>query len=152
MRLVGILIIAGVLFISACHNVGDKTKQALNKTGEAIGEGASEFGKGVKTGVENTFDSEEVVIVDTLKSKGVSFGKYSIASDSASSNKNKLTIYLIFDKDFNGNILTKVFDKYGREYGRASIPIHAKQGEAKYADFVFDPRTDVESKSKITLE
>ena len=149
MRSIGMLIFTGALFISACHDVGDKTKQALNKTGEVIGEGASEFGKGVKAGVDNTFDSQ-VIIADALKSKGVSFGKYSIASGPSSSNKNKLTIYLIFDKDFKGNISARVFDKDGKEYGRASIPVSAKQGEAN-ADFIFDSHTDVESKSKFTL-
>ena len=150
MRLIA-LIFAAAVTLPACHNVADKTKNALNKTGQAIGEGASEFGKGVANGVENTFDSQ-VDIADGLKQKGVSYGKFSITQASSASNKNKLTIYLIFDKDFSGNISAKVFDKEDKEYGRTSVSITAKQGEAKYTDFVFDERTDVESKSKFVLE
>lgn len=145
-----VLILAASLALSSCNWIGDKTKKAINKTGEVVGEGASEFGKGVASGVENTFDSE-VSVADVLKQKGVSIGKFSIGTEN-SSNKNKLTVYLVFSNDFNGNVSAKIFDKSGKEYGRTSVIVTAKKGEAKYADFVFDPRTDVESKSKFVLE
>lgn len=134
----------------SCNFVGDKTKKAINKTGEVIGEGASEFGKGVKSGVENALECE-VALSDALLQKGISLGKYNITGK-ASDSQNRLTVYLIFEKDFSGTISARVFDKENKEYGRTSVSMTAKKGEAKFADFDFDPRTNVESKSRFILE
>ena len=150
MRIIVFLFI-GFLALGACKSAGDSAKNVLNKTGEVIGEGSSEFAKGLKKGVDNTFDSE-VVMADALKQKGVSYGKYSLEHDSSAANKNKLIIYLIFDKDFEGEITAKVFDQKGNEYGRSREQISAKKGDAKYIDFLFDRRTDFESKSKFVME
>ena len=146
-----LLIAFSILSTAACHSVTDTAKQAINKTGEVIGAGSSELAKGISNGVTNTFNSE-IVIADDLKHKGVSYGKFNITSDSASSSKNKLVIYLIFDKDFVGPLSVKVFDQQGSEYGRATATVTAKQGAAQYLDFVFDTRTDIESKSKFVIE
>ncbi len=150
MRTIATIFIIALLF-NGCKCVGDKAKKALNKTGEVVGEGSSEFVKGVSKGVENALDCE-LVLSEALKQKGVSFGRYFVTKDSNSSNKNKLTVYLIFGNDFTGSISTRVFDPKGTEYGRASVNMFAKKGEAKYADFVFDARTDVESKSRFVVE
>lgn len=146
-----IIVAICTLSLSSCDYVGNKTKKAINKTGEAIGEGSSEFAKGVSTGVDNTFNST-IEISETLKQKGISYGKFSITEDTGTSHKNKLVIYLIFDKVFNGNITAKVFDRNNREYGRVSLPVSAKQAEARYIDFIFDRRTDIENNSKFVVE
>ena len=149
MRSISLLVISSLLLFS-CNTVSDKAKKIINKTGETIGEGSSEFAKGVSKGIDNTFESN-VVIAEPLKQKGISFGKFNITNDS-STNKNRLSIYLIFDKDFSGTISAKVFDQKGTEYGRTTSSIIAKHGEAKYLDFKFDLRYDIESRSKFVLE
>ena len=54
--------------------------------------------------------------------------------------------------DFKQNVSVKVFDQNGQEYGRVSLLVEAKKGEAKYFDFIFDQRTNIESKSKFVIE
>jgi len=75
-----------------------------------------------------------------------------IANDSSGARNNKLVLYIIFEKDFTKEIQVKVFDKANLEFGRVRAVVSGKAGEAKYFDFVFDPRTYIEVKSKITLE
>lgn len=133
----------------SCNRAKEKAKEAINKTGETVGKGVSEFADGVKEGVTKTFDCK-VLLSNDLTSKGVSAGKFSIESDST--NDNKLVVYLIFDKDFNQPIRAKVFDVDNKEYGRTSVAVTGKAGEARFIDFVFDRRTDIETRSKIVLE
>ncbi len=146
-----IIIIMATMLATSCKRVADGTKKAINKTGQVVGEGSSEFVKGVSKGVETSMECE-IELSPALSQKGVTFGRFTVGKDTNSRNNNKLTAYLVFEKDFSGNISAKVFDTKQAEYGRAMVAITAKKGEAKYADFVFDKRTDVESKSKFVLE
>jgi hypothetical protein len=60
--------------------------------------------------------------------------------------------YLIFEKDFSGNIKAKSYDKNGLELGRTNVNVNGKAGNASYFDFIFDRRTNIEQKSNIILE
>jgi hypothetical protein len=92
-----------------------------------------------------------VVLSDALKKQGVSTGKITIGStDSATDNI--LTAYLIFQNDFDRNVRVRVLDDAGREYGRTVQMIKGAGGEAKYFDFVFDKRTNLDSKGKLVFE
>ena len=143
------IVISCTLF--SCHSIGEKAKSAINKTGEVVGEGGSEFVKGVSKGVDNSLESQ-IKISDALAKNGVSFGRCSVSEDTGSEHKNKLVVYLIFDQDFSGDLSARVNDSKGIEYGRARIKTSVKKGEAKYFDFIFDQRTDIESKSTIVIE
>lgn len=145
-----VALITSIILFSSCHNAKEKTKAVINKTGETVGEGASEFVKGVAKGVQQTLDCS-VVLDKSLLDKGVSFGKFKIGDDGDARNS-KLTIYLVFDKNIKQALSAKVFDKNGDEYGRSSITIEGKAGEAKYYDFIFDKRTDIESKSSFVIQ
>ena len=148
-RIVSFLLLSITVFSFSCNHAKEKAKEAINKTGETVGKGVSEFADGVKEGVTKTFDCK-VLLSNELNSKGVSAGKFSIESDST--NDNKLVVYLIFDKDINQPIKAKVFDVDNKEYGRTSVAVTGKAGEARFIDFVFDQRTDIETRSKIVLE
>ena len=50
------------------------------------------------------------------------------------------------------NFSIKVFDKDGQEYGRATANVAARHEDAKFVDFIFDNRTDLEGKSKFVME
>lgn len=128
-----------LIVLVSCHNIGQK-----------VGEGSSEFFHGVKQGINQTLQCQ-VDISTSLKQKGIEAGKFDVR-DTSGNIENVLSIYLIFNKDFNQNITAKVFDKDGKEYGRSTMTVAGKVGEAKFFDFIFDKRTDIESKSKIVLE
>lgn len=138
-----------IIIAFACENVKDKAKNTVNKSGEAVGETATEFFNGVKKGVDNTLDSK-IIISDELKDKGISIGKYYIENDSLGKD-NKLLIYIITEQDYEGVLTFKVFDKNNAEYGRQKIEVNSKAGDAAYHDVMFDSRTDIESKSTIKI-
>jgi hypothetical protein len=145
-----IIVFAAIVLLTSCNRVKEGAKDTINKTGQAVGTGASEFLGGVKEGVDNTFQCT-INLSDSLKIKGLGVGKFAI-SDSNTSKDYVLTCYLIFNKDFKQTIWLKVFDKEGKEYGRTKLDVQAAKGDAKYVDFSFDKRTDIESKSTFTME
>jgi len=139
-----------IVILTSCNRVKQGAKGTINKTGQVVGTGASEFFGGVKEGVDRTFQCT-VSLSDSLKMKGLDIGKFAI-TDSNTNNDYMLTCYFIFNKDFKQTIMVKVLDKTGKEYGRAKMDIQGIKGDAKYCDFNFDKRTDIESKSTFIME
>ena len=150
MKFINILSVSILLITASCNWAKDKAKDAANKTGEAVAKTGSEFADGVARGIQKTF-SNEVVVSDNLKTNGLTTGKI-IITGTDSTTDNILSAYLIFAKDFNQQLLIKVFDQQGLEYGRTNQLITAKAGEAKYIDFIFDKRTNIDGKGKISFE
>ncbi len=144
-------IIATALLFISCEKAKEAAQSALNKGGETVGKSATEFVEGVTEGVDRTLDCD-ITFSKELKDEGLKNGKYSFSADSVSGQTNKMTLYIIFNKDFDKKIGVKVFDKKGLETGRTSAALSAKAGEAKYYDFTFDPRTNIEARSKIVIE
>lgn len=120
MKKISAAILISLIFVS-CNNVKEKAKQTINKSGETVGEMATEFTEGVTEGVDRTLDSK-VVLSDNLKLHGIATGKFYIENDSLGKD-NKLVIYLISNKDFNGVLTFKVIDKKGVEFGRQQLTI-----------------------------
>jgi hypothetical protein len=144
-----ILALASTLF--SCERVTEKTKDTLNKGGEVVGKTATEFFEGVSEGVDKTLQCDLTVSPD-LQSKGIRTGKFEIGNDSAGGKNNRLSLYVIFDKNFKQTVSVMAFDKNGLEIGRSKQLIQGKAGDAKYYDFTFDKRTYIEVKSKIVLQ
>jgi len=138
-----------MIFFS-CNWFKQKGKEVANKTGEAAATVSSEFVEGASKGIEKTFVNE-VIFSEDLKKAGVTSGKI-IISSTDSATDDIVRAYLIFDNDFQRDITVKVFSPEGIEYGRVKETISAKKDEAKYVDFVFDKRTNIDSKGKITFE
>ena len=143
--------IALLFLVVSCNKVKQKTKETINEGGEVIGKTATEFVNGVSEGVDQTLECS-LEVSEQLKTKGIGTGKYSLLKDSIGSQRNLLVIYIIFNKEFNGMILAKVFNNDGLETGRKKIEVSGAPGDAKYVDFQFDKRTDIEHRSKIILE
>lgn len=139
-----------VLLVSlvACDTTKDKAKTAVNKTGEALGTGVTEFAKGLNEGLNNA-NEIHVELSDTLKKYGITMGKFKVEDSSAN---NSLSIYLIFEQDVKRTVTVKLFDRNGVEYGRVKQLITAKKDDARFVDFVFDKRSVIERKSKFVLE
>lgn len=150
MKQIIVLIFIVAMMASSCDNLKKKTKETINKGGEIVGKSASEFGEGLTEGVEQTLQCE-ISLSQNLKDAGLKTGKFIIESDS-NTNKNKLILYIITEKDFNASLTAKVYNKKGLEIGRAKIEVNSKAGSASYYDFVFDKRTHIEVRSKITIE
>ena len=143
----GILI--GVTWILASCS-GHSIKKNLNSAGEKAGEAVGEVVHGVSSGVENAF-RVEIGLSDNLKTSGLELGKIQLSNDTAGSD-NLLNVYIIFKKDFDSEVTCKVYDNNGLEMGRTSEKIQGKAGIAKFFNFHFDKRTNIDRDSKITME
>lgn len=142
--------LASILITMSCNWAKQKTKETVNKTGEVVAQAGSEFADGISKGVEKSFQNK-VSFSEPLLKAGLQAGKISINSTDTSVD-NLLTMYLIFDQDFNRPLTVKVFDPAGQEYGRVTQTVKATKGDARYIDFLFDRRTNIDGKGKITVE
>jgi len=81
-----------LVFISfACNWAKEKTKNAVNKTGEVVAKTGAEFAQGVSKGIEKTFQNE-VEIADPLKKQGLPLlaHRFHTSSGSLSGIRNQL--------------------------------------------------------------
>lgn len=146
-KTIGFLTLITLLSIS-CSRVKEKAKDGINKGGEVVGKTAAEFIEGVSEGVDKTLDLKIELSKDLLDN-GISTGTFSTSHDK---NKSVLTLYLIFEKDFDLTISAKAFDKSQLEIGRTKLEVKGKAGEAGYYHFEFDEETNFESKCTVTIE
>lgn len=136
---------------NSCDWMKETTKEVINKSGETVGKATTEFAEGVTEGIDRSLDCE-LKLSEKLIGKGLQTGKFSIKNDSLGHTNNVLSLYIIFNKGFEGELQAKVFDKKGLECGRKTMPVQAKANESRYIDFIFDSRTEIEVRSKITIE
>ncbi len=142
------LFFISLLLFSACSS--ESVKDKINKAGDVTGQAIGEFTEGVSSGVEKAFDTK-VEISENLKEKGIECGKTTVTSDSGGTD-NKLTIYVIFHKDFSGEITAKAFDKQNAEMGRVKLKAEGKLEGSTFLEFHFDPRTNIDHDSRLTIE
>ena len=139
-----------VLSLHLCSCSTDKVKQKINETGDAAGQVIGELATGITTGVKKTIEPK-IELSEGLKMKGIAFGKMMVSGDSAGL-ENVLITYIIFNTDFNGHLTAKAFDNKKLEMGRVKIEVSGKKDEAKYFEFHFDKRTDIDNDSELTIE
>ena len=138
------------LALWSCNWAKQKTKESINKTGEVVAKTGAEFVSGVSKGIEKDFQNE-VVFTDRLKAEGLKSGKI-IIRGTDSSTDNILTTYLIFDERLDQDITIKVVSEAGQEYGRVTEHISGQKGDAKYFDFIFDKRTNIDGRGKLLFQ
>lgn len=136
--------------LTACHQIKQKAGAAVNSAGETVGKAGSEFVNGVSDGIDHTL-SCTIELSKPLEASGLSYGKFKIISN-PSDVDNTLRIYLIFNQAINRSVSIKVFDNKGAEYGRLNATLSGQAGTAQYVDFVFDPKTEIESQSHFVIE
>lgn len=143
-------VLAFVLIFASCNWAKQKTKETVNKTGEVVAKTGSEFVNGVSKGIEQTFQNE-VLLSDELKAQGLKTGKIVIVGTDSSVD-NILSVYFMFDRDFERSVTIKVISAEGQEYGRKTMPVKGTKNDAGYFDFVFDKRTNIDSKGKLLID
>ena len=143
-----LLVLAIAIVFTACST--EKIKEKINKTGDVAGQAVGEFTSGVASGVEKAIEPK-IVLNEKLKSNGISFGKIIISGDS-SNLENILTAYVIFGADFKGYLTAKAFDNKNREMGRVKVEVTGMKDDARYVEFRFDPRADIDNDSELIIE
>lgn len=146
--LTGILIAFFGLYLCSCSP--SKIKEKINETGDAAGQAIGELATGITTGVKKSIQPQ-VELSEKLKTDGISLGKILVSGDSTEV-ENIVTAYIIFNANFKQHLTVKAFDKKQLEMGRVRIEVEGKKDEAKYVEFHFDKRTDIDNDSKVTIE
>lgn len=138
------------LFILFTSCSSSSVKEKIQQVGDVAGQTAGELAKGIGNGVSKSFEAK-IEVSETLQKKGISLGKISVSSDTVGTD-NLLSVYVIFSEDYAGTLISKAFDEKSLEMGRATLSVEGKKGEAKYIDFHFDKRTNIDNNSKLTIE
>lgn len=60
-------------------------------------------------------------------------------------------VYVIFDKKINKNVIVKVFSNQNEKIDRIKSLITSEDDEAKYFDFIFDKRSNIDRDFKIVM-
>jgi hypothetical protein len=134
----------------SCDWAKDKAKNTLHKGGEIVGKAGSEVVDGVAKGVETSF-ANLVEVSPRISEDGIRIGRVTVTSTDSTSD-NLVSVYLIFDKNYSGKITAKALDGDGLEFGRSSMNIVADAGSAKFVDFEFDRRTNIDRNDRVRLE
>ena len=142
------MLLCSFLVLSSCNS--STIKEKINQAGDVAGQTAGEFIEGASKGVQKAFDVK-VELSESLKSKGIELGKSTVSSDSLGTD-NLLSQYVIFNQDFSGTLTARVFDSNEKEMGRSAVDVTGKRNEARYLDFRFDPRTNIDSKCRLAVE
>jgi hypothetical protein len=135
---------------SSCNWAGDKAKTAIHKSGEAVASAGSEFADGVSSGVKKSFRNE-LKISETLKKAGINFGTFNIRSANGGTD-NVLSVYVIYDKDFDRDLKIRLVNTSGEEYGRVKRHLSGKADDAGYVDLLFGPQTTINGRGTIYFE
>ena len=140
------LIFAQIALFSCQTEEGN---EKLADAGETVGKSAATIAKSLKSGIEKA-TKINIEMSENLKTRGLSTGKITLGSKGG--RHNMLNVYLIFDKKINRNVTMKVMDAEGLELGRTKVLVKGEPGDAKFVDFVFDTRTNIDRDNKIVME
>jgi|SRR5690606_33146856 len=128
------------------------TEEIQQKAGNAIDSAAKSIKHGVEDAKEeiNASLHPDIILNESLKEKGIAIGKFTVENDKEGTD-NKLVVYIITEKDFNGSLTFKVLDKKGIESGRATLKLNSKAGGAGYKEVIFDERTNIQNSYTIEI-
>lgn len=127
------------------NKIDDLFVKGASKTGEITGKTVTAFGKSAYDGVETVLKNK-TEIQSSLKQNGIEVGKI------LNEQNNMLQVYIIFNKDYKGNVTVRVKDINNEEIGRSTVYIEGKSGQADYKSFVFNQLTDIPEQSTIFIE
>jgi len=136
------------LFLASCSS--SDAKKNISKAGDVAGQAVGEFVSGVSSGVQKAFEMS-ILLPKELENKGIKFGKITV-QNAKEGVDNLLVVYFIFEKDFDEMLTVKVLDRKGLEMGRSKQKVAGAKGEAKYIEFQFDKRTNIDVDCKLTIE
>lgn len=139
-----------IIVISLISCSSESIKEKINRAGDIAGQATGEFVDGATKGIEKAFDVK-VKISPILEAKGIQLGKCTVSNDTVGTD-NLLAVYVIFNQDYKGTLTAKAFDENLLEMGRIAVELEGKQNEAKFIEFHFDRRTNIDSKNKLVIE
>lgn len=146
-----LLVCSLAAFLLGCDRVKHAAKTTLRQTSETVGQSATVVADGLATGAQR--EAVQVQASTALQNRGLELGKASLSStDSSGQRQVKLTMYVIFKQNFADTVRVKLFTRQGTEYGRSNVLVKGTRDNARPLVVRFDPRTETELGTKVTIE
>jgi hypothetical protein len=137
--------------------LGEALKGRGAEGAQSLGEGVGDVLKGVAKGIDTSLGSIRIESTPAVAEKGLhaeranqSWGGDDAAKD-GEKRQEKVSVYLIYDKPFQGELVLRALEKDGKEVGRAFAKVEDKAGGAGYVDFPFDDRTPLKLIDRVEL-
>jgi hypothetical protein len=144
-------ILFALLVFGGCDRVKHAAKTTLRKTSETVGQSATVVADGLATGAQK--EAVQVQASPALQGRGLELGKASLSSaDSSGVQQVQLTMYVVFQQNFADTVRVKLFTRQGAEYGRSKVWVQGARDNARPIVVRFDPRTETELGTKVTLD
>ena len=134
MRYITMISIVAALLVG-CGKKGDSI---ANKVGEAIGQQATDFTKGVGKGI----DQKMMVQVSLTPQVQVLGLTNTIAKSLGMGGTNGISIYFIASQSVSNTLVARALNADGVEVGRSRKLVVMQKDDAGYATFTFDDQMD----------
>lgn len=127
----------------------EAVKKEGKEAAETLAEGTGEVVKGIGTGIEKGFKEVKLSANETVAAAGMSATRATRGEDGTAAHT--VTVYVTFEKAWTGGLELRAFDAQDREVGRVKVEVEEKDGNGRYVDFVFDPRTPLLTAGRFEL-
>ncbi len=135
----------GLLFLltAGCGDGEQDKKSLAERSGEKFGRSAREFTVAVGKGVENS-RVKMLTVAPELQERGLEF-TVSKEQDVLSAEQSKLLLYVIAEKEFDGQVQVRAMNAQNQEIGRSRETLSLEPDEAKYINVSFPKEMDASS-------
>jgi len=130
--------------------IGEALKGDGKDAAASVSEGIGEVFKGASEGFDESLTKVSVVLKDSLANYAElgRTGKHTCDSTKETS----VSVYMIFNKEFEGKVLLKAYDGDNVELGRKSVQLKMSEDSAAYVDFKFDDHVPVDLAQHFELD
>ena len=145
-----IVAITTIATVSSCNRAKAQAQQALLYGENLASQSSSTVTDDRYTHTGTTIDCT-LALAKALEEKGLKAGKFKITTD-ASGHQNVVSVYLIFSKDYKGQVSAKIFDSKNGEHDTIAAMAALFSAKALYAEHTCDRRNAIKRKNRILLE
>lgn len=125
------------------EGVGEGLKSSGKDAVSALTEGVGAIIKGAEEGFDKGLTKVNVKADTSVAVYGIKIGK-SGKYFNDSLKVNAVSVYMVFEENVNTDVIMTATDKDNQEVGRVKQKVNEKEGTAKYIDFIFDKRTNID--------
>jgi hypothetical protein len=117
---------------------GKKEEGIAKRVGEAIGQQATDFTKGVGKGIDQKM-MVQVSLAPQVQALGLT---NTIAKSLGLGSTNGISVYFIASRSISNAVVARALTSDGVEVGRSRKPVVMQKDEAGYVTFTFDDQMD----------
>lgn len=140
------LLLSAVL-LSGCGGCFEGGDNLAKGAGESLSRAATDFGKGLGSGVDKGMS----VMVE-MSDDAVASGLSTTVAKQLPLDQHGVAIYLVAEKTLRTGVMAKAINSEGQEVGRTTVQAEFAADDAKYVEFHFDEHVDLQLTKKFVVE